>query len=172
MSIDSAALYKELEKTYEKFNKTYEGVLLEYYTKQTDLMKRLYVDNPRRVRGIVFVDGTYEISSDLLMELFTNYSTVFVVCACLSSTERKQICENDMTKVTKFEDLSVMRYMSDFFEWLLRILPLNKKRTQDEKIIVYDSTSYTSLTRLLVMRQDAFRRVYAMNYLKNCMENL
>lgn len=172
MGITSRDLYAELEKTYIALGKTYEGVLRDYCYDQNELMKTLYVDNCRRVRGIIFVDGTYDIGSELLTEMFTKYSTVFVVCALLSPAERKQISDNDMNKVIKFENVSIMRYMNPFIERLTLACPVEKKRiSQYEKIVAYDSTLYADLRAWLHKNPFIFRVVYSIHQLRKCLDS-
>lgn len=159
-------MYEEMQKTYQRFGKNYENVLAQYYFDLMGPMKRLYVDESRPVRGIIFVDGTYEIGAEILLEMFTKYSAVFMVCCCLSPAERKSIGENDTKKMMLFESVSIMRYLSYFFEWLYRAHPVDPKRRTQEKIMVYNSTYYPSLENFLRDRRDAFHRVYNMNYLR------
>lgn len=161
MGIDSAALYKRLEETYARFDVMYENALTNYYTLQIkDIMKQLYIDNAREIKGLIFVDGTWEIGTEMLTELFTDYSTCVILCVCLSPTEREQISRQDVSKVIYFEDISLMRYMSYLFVWLENAMSAN------EPIIVYNNTLYCSLKNWLRERHELFHLSFSIEHMK------
>lgn len=173
--MDSATLYEQLQITYKQFGQSYENVLAEYYSKQMDVMKHLYVEQSRFVKGIILIDGTFEIGLEQLTELFTTYSTCFAVCVCLMPEERKQISSKDMTKVIHFENLSIMRYLSHFFNWLINVIPINtvqNNRSDEERIVVYNNTLYTNVKYWLREHGNLFHLVFTVEHLQNTIENL
>lgn len=165
--MDSETLYLELDKTYKLFGQTYENVLNEYYHEHVDIIKQLYVKNSQHVRGIVFVDGTYKITSDLLTNLFKKYSTCIVLCVCLTPAERHQISQKDVNKAIYFENLSIMRYMESFFNWLF----LFSKESVDNQIVVYNSTLYYSIKDWITRHQKIFRIAYSMDQLESVVDS-
>lgn len=170
-SIDSKTLYSQLEKTYEKFGYTYEYVLNEYYAEQKDIIKQLYVNSSKPIKGIIFVDGTYKIGNDLLTELFNKYSTCFVLCVCLMPAERHKISQYNVNKSIYFENLSIMRYMDFFFKWLSSSFSSTAKKLYvNDQIVIYNNTLYYCLKNWL--RENNFFRIsFSIEKLQCTIEN-
>lgn len=164
--MDSETLYLELDKTYKLFDHTYENVLNEYYREYVDVIKQLYINNSQNVRGIVFVDGTYKITSDLLTDLFKRYSTCIVLCVCLTPAERHEISQKDINKAIYFENLSIMRYMDSFFNYLLSF----SKQSIDNQLVIYNSTLYYSMKHWINKNQKIFQVSYSIDQLQSIVD--
>lgn len=174
MDIESGILFCKLNGAYQSFDRSYDGMLKEYYPEYFDCMKALY-EKGKPLRGLIFIDGTYSLDMETVTTLFTNYSTCFVLVTCMSPAERDVASGGgkNIEKSLAFEDASLMRYMGRLFTWLGVSLspssppsPGGQTNRRRGKLVVYNSTSFRSLKSWLREKKDLINLVWSVQHLK------
>lgn len=158
----------QADKTYQGFGFTYASVLTKYYHKHiADLMQTLYTEKSRIIKGIIYIDGLFQIDANILTDLFLNYSTCFVLVVCLLPEQRERISRDNVNKAIIFENISIMRYTSHLFSWILENA---MERAKTCPLLICNTTLYNAVRCWLYEHRQCFRMTFSVEHLRSTLD--